>query len=226
MALVKPFVYLAVVATVCSGLSACRTNHAISTKPPTPFISPVLTTAFESPINNLFDGIPATTAFQSYEIARAKAHEWNANAVWHGIMPSSLMERNFGIPASGGGWFFRFGLQENSLEYHVQVKNGEVSGTTEAQPILMEPLPYELMSIDINELVVDSTQVLEIFWENDGDQYLKEHPESKLNYRLLHIKGLPNPVWSLFDSADLNNSLINIDARTGAIVDDPFESME
>lgn len=206
---------------LCSGLSACR---KAATETETPFVSPISTTIFDSPLAKLSDNSRTLSAFNSFELAQARAQVWNPQYVWYGIMPSKLMQENLGIPVTGRGWFFRFGLEENSLEYYVQVENGQVNGSTEAQPILVESLPYELLPIDMGELEIDSTQVLDTFALNGGAEYFEEHPAAKLDYRLLHVKGTPNPVWSLFDLTNLTQPLINVDAKTGAIVAAPFSS--
>ena len=158
----------------------------------------------------------------SYGVAEERARQWNADSVWHGIAPTSLMERNLGIPALGRGWFFRFGQPGNTLEFYVLVDNLTIRGTTEAQPILIEPLPYELLPIGLEEIEVDSPQVLEIYKANGGKEYLQSHPDVGLDYRLVHVKGTPNPAWSLFDPADPKTPLVSVDAKTAALVGDPF----
>jgi hypothetical protein len=142
--------------------------------------------------------------------------------MWYGIVPTAIMESNLGIPSMGRGWFFQFGLGDSTVEYYVFVDRGEVGGSTEAQPILIEPLPYELLSIGLEEIKVDSPQVLERYKENGGKAYLESHPNVTLDYRLLHVKGTPNPVWSLFDAQDLKTPLLSVDAKTGEVVGDPF----
>jgi hypothetical protein len=204
---------------ICSELVACQ---VVSPEPSTPFVSPVLTTIFESPQTELPQVGRALPAIGSFEAAMQAARLWNTQSAWYGIMPSKLMQGNLGIPTTGLGWFFRFGLEENTLEYYVHVEKGKVTGTTEAQPILTQPLPYKLLAIEISEITIDSTQVLEIYMQNGGEQYFAQHPGTKLDFRLLHVEGSPHPVWSLLDTVNPNEPLINIDAATGEIVANPF----
>jgi hypothetical protein len=102
----------------------------------------------------------------------------------------------------------------------VFVDRGEVEGSTEAQPILIEPLPYEYLPLDVEQIKVDSPQILKIYRANGGEAKLQENVW--LDYRLVHVKGTPNPVWSLFDAQDLKTPLLSVDAKTGEVVGDPF----
>ena len=215
---------LLVTLLVLGGTCACRPRATAVGVPglDTPFASPLSTTVLQSPLGSPTGEGRDVSALGSFGIAQERAKQWNAKSVWHGIMPTSMMEKNLGIPAMGRGWFFRFGQEENTLEYYVLVDNLKIRGTTEAQPILVEPLPYELLSIGLEEIKVDSPQVLERYKENGGKAYLESHPNATLDYRLLHVKGTPNPVWSLFDAQDLKTPLLSVDAKTGEVVGDPF----
>ncbi len=185
----------------------------------TPFVSPLVSPVFESPVRAT-PGDRGLSALESYQAARSAARKWNPQGMWYGIVPTAIMESNLGIPSMGRGWFFQFGLGDSTVEYYVFVDHGEVGGSTEAQPILIEPLPYEYLPLDVEQIKVDSPQVLRIYRANGGEAKLQGNVQ--LDYRLVHVKGTPNPVWSLFDVSDLNNALIHVDARTGQVTDDPF----
>ena len=217
-----------VVLLLLSVASACRPRAATVDVPgnDTPFASPLSTTLLQSPLARPTDEEQDASALASFGMAQERAKQWNANSVWHGIVPVTMMEKNLGIPATGRGWFFRFGQQGNTLELYVLVDNLGIRGATEAQPILVEPLPYELLAIELKDIQVDSPQVLEAYKENGGQAYLDEHPEAQLDFRLMHVKGKPNPVWSLFDAQDLKTPLFNVDAKTGEVVGDPFASSQ
>ena len=211
---------------VLSVASACRPRATAVDVPgsDTPFASPLSTTVSQSPLDRPTDGELDVSALASFSIAQERAQQWNAKSVWHGIVPVTMMEKNLGIPSTGRGWFFRFGQSDNTLELYVLVDGLTIRGTTEAQPILVEPLPYELLAIGLKDIAVDSPQVLEAYKENGGQAYLDVHPDAQLDYRLMHVKGSPNPVWSLFDVQDLKTPLFNLDAKTGDVVGDPFAS--
>lgn len=133
------------------------------------------------------------------------------------------MHANLGLPSGVPGWFFMFKDPASPVELYVKVVGGEVNGWTEAQPILGEQLPFRMLPIDLRALPVDSDKVLRIYADNGGAQYVASHPSLELDYRLVHLQGRPNPVWSLFDAANPNGpALLNVDAVTGTIVGDPF----
>lgn len=222
------FRYILVVLLVLGVVSACRPQATTVEVPDNgaPFVSPLSTSMLQSPLGRPADEEQDVSALASFGIAQERAQQWNAKSVWHGIVPVTMMERNLGIPATGRGWFFRFGQTDNTLELYVLVDDLAIRGSTEAQPILAEPLPYELLAIDVKGIIVDSPQVLEAYRENGGQAYLDEHPDVQLDYRLMHVRGNPNPVWSLFDTQDLETPLFNMDAKTGEVVGDPFASFQ
>ena len=199
--------------------SPSATPTQMFTPPPSAPPTPIPTPTIEVPSQPtpLDDG-RFRSAMASYPPAEEKAKAWNPTAVLYEIVPSYTMQRNLGLPPSAPGWFFKFGIPGSPLEYFIQVLDGHVAGSTEAQPILIEPLPYETLPINIKALKVDSSQVLEIFQKEGGGELKK----MKIDYHLVQLKGTPNPVWSLFDDNTSGSPLISIDAVTGEIVPDPF----
>lgn len=166
------------------------------------------------------------TAFDAYLVAEVEAKNWDEEALLFQIPVTQIMESNLGIPPGIPGWFFMFKVPDSPLEYYVKVVNGKVAGTTEAQPILIEDLPYQYLPIDINKLSLNSDDVLRLFTENGGREYVNSHPELQLDYRLVHINGQEHPIWSLFEVSNLNQptALFHVDAITGEIVADPFSN--
>ena len=214
-------------AVACSEVQAPELTTASPSATPTQMFTPppsatptqMVTPTIEAPSQStpLDDG-RFRTAMASYPPAEAKAKTWNPTAVLYEIVPSYTMQRNLALPPSAPGWFFKFGIPGSPLEYFVQVLDGHVAGSTEAQPILIEPLPYETLPINIRDLKLDSSQVLEIFQKESGGELKR----MKIDYHLVHLKGTPNPVWNLFNDNDLGSPLISIDAVTGETVSDPF----
>ncbi len=167
------------------------------------------------------------TAFEAYPPAEARARLWRTEAVLHQIAVTRIMETNLGLPPGSPGWFFMFRVPGETLEFYVKVSEGTVIGTTEAQPIMAEKLPYKYLPIDLQRLTLDSKDVVRLYMEHGGAEYVAAHPRLELDYRLVHLEGQPNPVWSLFDVTDFTQDiapLFNVDAVTGEIVDDPFAS--
>jgi hypothetical protein len=187
--------------------------------------SPLFSQPSISVIVQLPDDGRRETAFTAYPVAEAEAKKWNRDALLYQIPVNRIMEINLGIPSGIPGWFFMFKAPNSAVEYYIKVVNGQISGVTEAQPILLQELPYELLPIEIRELRLDSDDVLRLFIEFGGKQYIETHPYWQIDYRLVHLKGQPHPVWSLFDVSNINQPpLFNVDAVTGEIVADPFLS--
>lgn len=189
-----------------------------------PGVSPILSQLSmpEAEIRVPDDG-RGETALTAYPIAEAEAKRWNKDALLYQIPVNKIMEINLGIPPGIPGWFFMFKVPNSPVEYYIKIVKGHVFGTTEAQPILVQALPYELLPIDVDQLRLDSDDVLMFFMESGGTEYMSAHPEWQIDYRLVHLKGQPHPVWSLFDVSNVDSPpLFNVDSVTGHPVGDPF----
>lgn len=198
-----------------------------TTRGTSPELSPLLSRPSMPAIDfQLPDDGRGETALAAYLIAEAEAKRWNEGSVLYQIPVTKIMEINLGIPSGIPGWFFLFKVPDSPVEYYINVVDGHVFGITEAQPILIQELPYELLPIDVKELVVDSDDVLQLFMKFGGAKYIEAHPEMQIDYRLVHLKGQPHPTWSLFDISDINRPpLFNVDGVTGEVVEDPFSSL-
>jgi hypothetical protein len=187
----------------------------------TPGSKPVSTTA------SLPDDGRGDTALTAYPIALVNAKKWNKDAVLYEIPVTQLMEKNLGLPPGvQAGWFFMFKVPGSPLEYYVKVAEGHVVGSTVAQPIIVGEPPFKEVALDLEKLPLGSNDVLRLFMEKGGSAYLASNPKWQLDYRLVHIEGQKDPVWSLFDSTDVNQApLFNLDAITGEKVDDPFANL-
>ena len=199
-------------------------------KNPLPTVSPVVS-PLQSPdgidASMAIDDVRSETALTALPIAELRAREWKETAMLYGIFPSFSMEVNLGLPTVSAGWFFMFKEQDSPVEFYVQILDGKISGTTEAQAILGEQLPYRYLPIEIATLSLDSDDVLRAFAARGVSDYVRLHPDSRFDYRLVHLKGQEHPVWSLYGVADSElQSLIHLDAVTGVEVQDPFASVE
>lgn len=163
------------------------------------------------------------TALTAYPIAEAQAKQWNSQAVLYQIPVARLMEKNLGLPSDLLGWFFMFKVPGSPVEYYIKVVQGRVLGVTEAQPIIIGEAPYTYLPIDLVTLPIGNDAAFRLFMEDGGKDYLTLHPRPIFDYRLVHLEGQPNPVWSIFDAANLDQPpLFNVDAVTGQEVGDPF----
>lgn len=160
------------------------------------------------------------TAKESYPPAQAEAIAWHHDAILYAIMPSYVMAEN--LAADFGdkpGWVFKFGRPEGRMEFFVHVARGEIRSLLQAHPVYFEPPPKSL-PIDMEDMNLDSPQVLEAFLRHGGDDYLAQHPSPRLDYQLMHPPAIPNPVWSLFDYPN-EDAVFHVDAVTGQPVCDP-----
>lgn len=176
------------------------------------FVSPI------SPIAGPHRGIPldsgrSASALAWVELAQASAQAWDAEAEFLGISPSFIMERNLPFLPSQAGWFYRFGRAEDALEFYVQIVDGAVSGTTEAEAIGERPKP---VAVDLAAVSLDSEDVREIYLGTaEGEGAL----DSQLDYTLAYDTSLERPVWWLWDvSISEEAPVLAVDAATGEIV--------
>ncbi len=213
-------VVLFLVGVIC--LAGCTSRG------PGPDVSPLLSPQVTPVVGvQLPDDGRGETARAAYPIAEVEAKRWNSAAILYQIPVTRIMETNLGLPSSTPGWYFMFKVPDSPLEYYVKIVRGRVSGVTEAQPILIEELPYEYLPIDLRALTLDSDDALQLFMEHGGAEYVAAHPGLQLDYRLVHLDGQDHPVWSLFDVSDVNQPpLFNVDAVTGEVVGDPFSQYQ
>jgi hypothetical protein len=192
---------------------------------------PVPTTAGPKPAATDTDNgdhfvYPKQTAFSAIKVAEERAKKWKPGAKLLQIPRLRQMETNLGIPMGPSGWFFSFKdpTDGSAVEFYVEVIDNVAVGTNEVQFLyggVKEP--YILVPIDLSKKLLDSDAVYDIFMKNGADAYLKGRGKVELDFQLVQIEGRGNPVWSVFDTKDGNlPPLINVDAVTGKIVEDPF----
>jgi len=161
------------------------------------------------------------SAFQSYSAAEEAAKKWNAKATLHQIPATYQMEMNLGHSATGEGWFFMFKVQGSPLEYYVYVSNGKVSGTSEAQPIILGgKSPYEFQELPAFSKMWDSDRVVDLFLQRDGKKYTTDNPQAVLNPQLNYLKGDAYPAWQIFDASKPkdNTVLFKVNAYNGEVI--------
>ncbi|WP_129629191.1 hypothetical protein [Candidatus Oscillochloris fontis] len=116
------------------------------------------------------------------------------------------------------GWFFKFKVEGTSREFYVQVIDGQVSGTTEAEPVV-PTIPQEL-PIDMALVQVTSDQVFARFLEKAPALGLTVSDPTSYDLELVHLEGKSNPIWSVVDPTTLV-WLYSLDANTGEEVPNP-----
>lgn len=164
--------------------------------------------------------VTRSSAEDAYLMAAEAARGWHEDAYLVSIVPALQMLKNLNIPPQQGGWFFKFMVDNNPDELFVFVVRNRVEGTTIAQPILIEPLPYTEQKIDIDQLAISSEEFKRLFFETEGGASYVDK-ELDLDYRLIHFDSTPNPVWSAME-AESAQELFHIDAITGEEVESPL----
>jgi len=164
------------------------------------------------------------TALKALEVAESKAMMWNRKANLVSVPMTRLMEANFGLPGHIPGWFFMFMVPDSPLEYYVKVNDGKFSGATEAQPILVEDLPYTILPLDLSNIKLNSDDAVNAWLARGGNGYLTNHPGAQLDFRLVHLESQEHATWSIFDfsGGEAPLHLFSVDAATGQEVSDPF----
>ena len=127
------------------------------------------------------------------------------------------MERAFALPLDDATptWFFRFGVPGTQSDYIVEVMDGKVRGTNQTVlPAYVEVSLSDLEPLSDTWTLLDSGAVLKKYLaaaEKQPTQWLPEY----FDFRLVHPKGKPNPVWTLYNAADLTKPIFVMDAVTG-----------
>lgn len=211
----KPSV-LILFATLAAILAACQTESTVD--------APTATAGNDAvpPSLNLGRDV---TAFTAYELAYDRALEWDASAQLHLIPTTRSMEANLGLLGYIPSWFFMFKSPGSPVELYVSVYEGKISGITEAQPILGEQLPYTYLPLKVEEIPMDSEELLQAWLGRfGGDEYIVAHPDAQLDYRLVLLEGDEEPIWSIFDYAreDGPQHLLSIGASSGERTEEPF----
>lgn len=167
-----------------------------------------------------------TDVKEVYPFAETRALLWNKDAYFVGVVPSKQTGANIGRMPAIPGWFFKFKAPGTLTELYLQIVGHGFGGQHEAAPILFEPLPYIELAIDIDEIELQATDVLQYYLSEKGRQGLEGITDPYLDFRLIHLEGDPNPVWSLYTDSLNGVSLLNLDAVTGEEVRDPFAQYE
>jgi hypothetical protein len=201
---------------VVSITAGCNSKTGLQTEPPQ---------ATESQIDIMQYDTHTESAFTAYPRALEEGQRWNPEAKLYQIALTRQMELNLSLPPGPMGWFFMFKEPNSQKELFVEIVEGSLFGRLTAEPIIVGEPPYTYQPIDITNLK-DSNEALLIYWNDGGEAYYNDHPETEFDLRLVYLKGLDNPIWSIFDSKDEVTPLYNVDAVTGAKTNDPFEMVK
>ncbi len=199
-------------APTAAAVAATPTLPAAPTESVPAFVSPI------SPIPSAHRGISldsgrSASALTWLDLAQTSARAWDSEAEFLGISPSFIMERNLPFLPSQSGWFYRFGRAVDALEFYVQVVDGVVSGTTEAEAIGDRPKP---VAVDPAAVALDSDDVRGIYLATaDGAGAL----DSELDYTLAYDTNLGRALWWIWNVAVSEEApVLALDAASGEVV--------
>ncbi len=158
------------------------------------------------------------TALESYPVALDAAKQsFSPDAQLFAVAPSTIMISNLGGLPVVSGWFYKFKTTESRREYIVQVVDGQLNGTTQAESV-KDPTPREL-PIDMTQIKIDSNQVLEQFKAYAAE---KSIPTDGIIFdlELVNLEGKGGPVWSVVDP-NQRLWLYSVSATNGNVVENP-----
>ncbi|NPV06465.1 MAG: hypothetical protein HPY83_00705 [Anaerolineae bacterium] len=192
--------------------AATATPRPAPTQAETIFVSPV------SPIPFTRPGLPLDTgrsqpALAWLDLATEAAQRWSEQAHFLGIEPSFIMERNIPFMPAQAGWFYRFGRPEDVIEFYVQVADGKVTGTTEAEALGQRPKPQPL---DLQAVALDSSDARQVYLNSLG---ASPPGDSELDYALAMDPNLGKPIWWIYN-LEVSDQLpvLAVDATNGQVV--------
>lgn len=209
-------------------LLSCTRDPAPLQPTTSPLLSPLATLTRHDTSPSTASDQPGESALTAYPVAQARARQWRDGALLYEISPRVQMAANLGLPVITSGWFFMFKEPGGPVEFYVYIVEGEVSGFTEAQPILAEQLPYARLAIEVDELRLDSTDALAaLLSTDDGQRWAAARADTgiptRLDFRLVHLQGQPDPIWTVFSAeSDRLDPLYHVNAITGVEAADPF----
>jgi hypothetical protein len=161
------------------------------------------------------------TAFDSYLVAEIAAKKWDPKVELYQIPSTFQTENIIGQSMTGEGWFFLFKIPASPLEYYVYVSNGIVSGTAEAQPVVLGGKPtHELQPLPDLKKLINSDKLLELFDQHGGAKYKTDNPNAVLNPDLTYLTTDSFPIWRIFDVSTPKETipLFTVNALTGQVL--------
>ncbi|MGI6207655.1 MAG: hypothetical protein ACOYEW_05505 [Anaerolineae bacterium] len=217
---------LALIVAACGGSSPAATDTpapaepAAATATPQPaatlaepvFVSPVSPIPFDRPGLPLNTG-RSETALAWVDLAIEAAQKWSPDAQFLGIQPSYVMERNLPFMPSAAGWFYSFGRPQDVLQYYVQVVDGRVTGSVEAEAIGERPKPQP---VDVNAVVLDSDDALQVYLNSLSGA---APSEANIDYSLAVDPDLGKAIWWIYNLEESDQKpVLAVDAATGQVL--------
>jgi hypothetical protein len=155
------------------------------------------------------------TAKEAYPIALEAGQAWqgdaqfvSATASWRDLTAEQLLEEN-------ATWGFTFFSPQTRQIRIISVTEGGAEGTKGIN------IPPNVHTVDVASWQVDSPQVLDLFLNNGGRDFLAQYPDATVSLRLGPQDGGERLVWMAFSiySPDKRTMTLIVDANSGEIID-------
>ena len=156
---------------------------------------------------------PGFTAKEAYPTAQEAAQAWqgdaqlvSANASWRDLKPEELLEEEV-------SWGFTFfSPQARSMRiFSVTPEGAQGVESIDATP--------NTRVADVGLWQADSPQVLTLFLDHGGREFLAEHPSATVSLRLGPAEGSEPLVWLAFGISSANRSTltVQVDPNSGEV---------
>jgi hypothetical protein len=184
---------------------------------PTPlvdaFVSPLSPLAITEESGLLLGGGREQGALAGYAAAEAAARQWSADAYFVGIVPSILGARALPSYPTEAGWIYRFARAADTRELFVQVVNGEVGLSGEAEAL--RPDGERPQPVDAATVKLDSGDARQLYAERLSDG---EANDDYLDYALEFDPQSGRILWFVYDRARSWGAVLTVDAVTGEVL--------
>jgi len=156
---------------------------------------------------------PGFTAKEAYPTAQEAAQAWqgdaqlvSANASWRDLKPEELLEEE----VSWGFTFF------SPAARSIRIFSVTPQGTQGVESI--EATPNTRVA-DVGLWQVDSPQVLTLFLDHHGRDFLAQHPDATVSLRLGPAEGSEPLLWLAFGISSANRSTltVQVDPSSGEV---------
>jgi len=204
---------------VATAIEPSPTPMRTATYPPTPtplidsFLSPLSPLAIAEESGLVLSTGREVAALEGYAVAEESARAWSPEAYFVGIVPSALGVRSLPVYPEKAGWVYRFARQGDARELYVQVVDGMLGQSGEAEAYRPEgerPQPVDPSLVRLN-----SPDLRQFYLDNLGGA---EASNDYLDYALEFDPQQGRILWFLYDRARSANAVLVVDAATGEVL--------
>jgi len=146
-----------------------------------------------------------------YPIAQQEALRWredaqlsSAGVVWDDLGPGGILKRD--------RWTFEFYSPSQRRMAIIRVVDGE------AERLRTALLPNSLPALPLDQWQVDSTQALQIWWEQGGGDFIQRHTRVSISLKLRVEPQGTRLLWIVAGSSSGQHSVVQIDGGDGTVL--------